>query len=146
MVFVERKVIFFRSYLSNRKHVVKCGTITSDIENINVGVPQGSLLGPVLFMLFVNDISQHVHLGTCNLYADDCLVYCTGDNVDDVSDKLQQCVHDVSNWYSENNLLLNVDKCNTMLIGSKYKLSQLNDNDKLSISLQDIPVSQVEVV
>ena len=121
---------FFRSYLSNRKQVVKCGTITSDIENINVGVPQGSLLGPVLFMLFVNDNSQHVHLGTCNLYADDCLVYCTGDNVDDVSDKLQQCVHDVSNWYSENNLLLNVDKCNTMLIGSKYKLSQLNDNDK----------------
>ena len=137
---------FFKSYLSNRTQVVKYGTITSDIENINVGVPQGSVLGPILFMLFINDISQHIHLGTCNLYADDCLIYCTGNSVDDVSNKLQQSVNDISDWYNGNDLLLNVDKCNTMLIGSKHKFLHLNGNDELNISLHNISVSQVDVV
>ena len=44
---------------------------------IHIGVPQGSVLGPILFMLYVNDINQHIHIGAaCNLYADDTFVYC----------------------------------------------------------------------
>ena len=52
--------------------------IVSEKRNVSVGVPQGSVLGPLLFVIFINDISQHVNIGTANLFADDTLIYCTG--------------------------------------------------------------------
>ena len=52
--------------------------IVSEKRNVSVGVPQGSVLGPLLFVIFINDISQYVDIGTANLFADDTLMYCTG--------------------------------------------------------------------
>lgn len=60
------------------------------------GGPQGSVFGLVLFILFINDISQHIHIGTANLYADDCVVYCTCENVAQVNENLQKSIDDVS--------------------------------------------------
>ena len=110
-----------------------------------MGVPQGSVLAPILFMLFINDVSQHIYLGTCNLYADDCLIYCTGKNVDDVRENLQKCIDNVKDWYEGNCLELNVSKCNSMLIRSKHMISQLNDNDALNIIMGNSIVTQVDV-
>ena len=73
--FHEDDIDVFRSYLSNRKQIVKCHNEISHMCDIDIGVPQGSVLGPILFLLYVNDINQHVHIGVaCNLYADDTLV------------------------------------------------------------------------
>ena len=137
--------LFFQSYLENRKQIVNCKNVLSDEQLVNIGVPQGSVLGPILFMLFVNDISQHIFLGTANLYADDCLIYCNGNDVDDVNNTLQKCIDDVSSWYNMNRLVLNVDKCNTLLVGTKYKMSQLHTNQSLNIVLNDCPVKQTNV-
>lgn len=136
---------FFCSYLTNRKQIVTCKSKVSGVKYVNTGVPQGSVLGPILFTIFVNDISQHIHLGTANLYADDCLVYCAGSSPRDVNKILQKCIDDVANWYERNNLVLNVEKCNTMLVGSKHNLLQMNANDCLSINLNDSVVEQVNV-
>lgn len=134
---------FFTSYLSNRKQIVKCNGILSDDRQVSVGVPQGSVLGPILFMLFINDISQHIHLGTANLYADDCIIYCSGKTVDDVGSKLQKCIDDVSLWYAGNKLAINADKSNTMLIASKHNLQSLSDDCTLKITINDTDVSHV---
>ena len=60
------------------------------------GVPQGSISGPLLFITFVNGISQYVGTAHANMYADDNLIYGNGDTIADVQDKLQSCVDNVS--------------------------------------------------
>ena len=88
--FHEDDIDLFMSYLSNRKQIVKCHNDISQMCDIHIGVPQGSVFGPILFILYVNDINQHIHIGAaCNLYADDTLVYCSANNVD----TLQECTN-----------------------------------------------------
>ena len=71
---------WFSNYLLNRNQFVFANGKKSDDAVINIGVPQGSVLGPILFMLLVNDLSQYVSLSCCNMYADDTVIYCSGSN------------------------------------------------------------------
>ena len=74
------------------------------------GVPQGSILGPFLFLLF-NDISQFTTDGCLtNQYADDTMIYLSVDNIHEVQQKLQQCVKKICSWYKINRLKINIDK------------------------------------
>ena len=57
----------------NKLYHVKINYQESVNFRLQIGVPQGSVLGPLLFLIYVNDINRHVHLGSCNLYADDTL-------------------------------------------------------------------------
>ena len=65
---------WFKSYLNEIERTVSCHNTLSGKSIISIGVPQGSVPGSLLFLIYVNDINQHVHLGACNLYADDMLV------------------------------------------------------------------------
>ena len=68
--------------------------------DIHIGVPQGSVLGPILFILYVNDINQRVHIGAaCNLYADDTLVYCSANNVDTLQECTNNSIACIKQWY-----------------------------------------------
>lgn len=70
--------------------------------NASTDVHQGCILGPVMFLLlnFVNDIKCHIHFGTCNQYADDCLVYCTVRDVHEVDENSLGCTDRVEGWYN----------------------------------------------
>ena len=74
----------FRSCLLDRQQRVSWHNKLSGKRQLNIGVPQGSVLGPILFVLYVNDINMHVELGVCNLYADDTLVYCSVNNINEL--------------------------------------------------------------
>ena len=78
-------------------------------RQLNIGVPQGSVLGPILFLLYVNDINMHVDLGACNWYADDTLVYCSANNVNELQEcrPTQKCVTAIKEWYDNNRLVIN---------------------------------------
>jgi hypothetical protein len=136
---VEHK--WFNSYLNERSQVVYCNNTLSQPRDITIGVPQGSVLGPILFMIFSNDLPNNVHLGMCNMYADDTLVYIHGDSVTDAQHKLQKCVDSAVKWYETNNLVINAKKSNTMVISKNYISDQSND---MSISICDEKIENVE--
>ena len=90
-------------------------------RQLNIGVPQGSVLGPILFLLYVNDINMHVDLGACNLYADDTLVYCSANNINELQECTQQFVTAIKEWYDNNRLVINVSKSSIMVDTTKQR-------------------------
>ena len=136
---------WFYSYLEERKQFVVCNNKSSKILNVNIGVPQGSVLGPILFLLYVNDLSSNVHIGQCNIYADDTIIYTTGNDISSVNSKLQACVEKASNWYDENKLVVNASKSNVMIVGTPHMVSKLNEErSQLNLSLKDTKLDQVK--
>ena len=79
----------------NRQQLVSCHNELSYNCQLDIGVPQGSVLGPVLFLLYVNDFNQHVDTCGCNLFADDTLVYCTSINATTLQECTQKCVSSI---------------------------------------------------
>ena len=136
---------WFSSYLRGRKHVVKFHQETSEFCDITCGVPQGSVPGPILFLLSINDISNFaVEACVLNMYGDDVIMYTSATSKDELECRLQVCVDNISNWYSMNKLCTNKNKSNVMVFGSKWQLKSLHlddftisvDSDKLFLARQ----------
>ena len=108
-----------------------CGQELSDPLPCNIGVPQGSILGPLLFIVYINDLPdvvKHTQLHTqkhtlVSLYADDTVLYCFSDNPIDLEEQLNADLHTVCDWLRDNKLTLNIKKTKVMVIGSNRKLS-----------------------
>ena len=135
--FCEKTIIWFESYLKNRTHVTICHNIISDSQTVNVGIPQGSVLGPVLFLLYMNDLPNVVSASLISLFADDTMLSSSSDNLDSALQLLQQEVNSVSQWFDDNKLALNISKCNTMLIGSAPRISTDAFSETLGISMHN---------
>ena len=139
--FSEDVLAWFTSYLSSRGAKVYCRNEYSDIKTTNIGVPQGSVLGPTLFLLYVNDINNYLGNAVCNLYADDVLIYCSGENVSIVNDKLQNSLSLIKEWYDKNRLVVNASKSSTMMVTTRQREASLSDNMELFLGedkLQDV--------
>lgn len=132
--------LWFKSYLSDRFQIVKYNNKVSQALPINIGVPQGSTLGPLLFMLFVNDLPLHVHNGRCSMFADDTIIYCNDDSIDSLTFKLNACLQHVNQWYKANKLVLNISKSNSMIINSHISA---DDRDKFKIILDHKDINYV---
>ena len=112
---------WFRSYLLNRQQLVSCHNELSYKCQLDIGAPQGSVLGPVLFLLYVNDLNQRVDSGACNLYADDTLVYCTSNNATTLQECTHKCVSSIKEWYDKNQLVINTSMSNLILVLTKQR-------------------------
>lgn len=100
------------SYLTNRYQFVKINNVFSNQFKVTSGVPQGSHLGPVLFLLFINDLPNSITHSACLLFADDLKIFRSIRNHNDCY-LLQQDIVSVSNWCLSNNLDLNIKKCHS---------------------------------
>ena len=97
---------WFESYLSNINQIVCYEGKTSNTQNVTIGVPQGTVLGPILFLLYVNNLSNVVKGASINVYADDVVIYASHANIDMVRTNLKASINEVSKWYSTNLLQL----------------------------------------
>ena len=88
---------WFKSYLFDRKQFVKIKGIISESKPVTHGVPQGSILGPLLFILFMNDLPLHID-SNLDMYADDSEISVSGDTVDELEVKLSSDLCKVSSW------------------------------------------------
>ncbi len=113
---------WFSSYLTNRKQQTKIEDSVSAPKLINRGVPQGSVLGPLLFILYINDI-QNVVTSNINLFADDTLSYISADSCDTAVNALNQDLNNLTSWLSENNLALNASKTKAMCLSLRKNLN-----------------------
>ena len=118
---------WFRSYLSNRKQFVNFKDTKSDIRNVDCGVPQGSVLGPLLFIIYTNDLPKAIKYSKCILSADDTtLFYCTKHR-NELYNNISMDLNALSDWFKANKLSLNVSKTNYMTFSnSKKKHAQQN--------------------
>lgn len=119
---------WFKSYLSDRKQFVVLGGCRSEVGVVKYGVPQGSILGPLLFSLYIfplgqllRSLSLHFHF-----YADDTQIYIHSESdVNVAASHLSNCITDIKNWMSVNFLCLNSDKTEVLLIGSPHQLRRV---------------------
>ena len=108
------------NYLSNRSQVTKYNGAVSNSGVVTVGVPQGSILGPLLFIIYLNDMPQVVHCCKVSCYADDTAIYTSGPTVSAIQADLQDDLSRIALWLKGNKLSLNVNKSKVMCFSSQY--------------------------
>ena len=138
---VENK--WFKNYLSNRQQCSDINGIKSDPLLIMTGVPQGSILGPLLFIIYVNDLPSCFELSNVNMYADDTTFYFSSFEFDIIKCTLQKDLNNIYDWLKANKLSLNVAKTNSILVCNNVKRSKL-PVDELSLSLNNDTLDQVK--
>ena len=109
---------WFESYLSNRSQVTYMNSCTSPIAEITHGVPQGSILGPLLFNLYINDLVNTVQSNMI-LYADDSVVFVAADSLEEAGHILQNDLLNIGTWCKFHKLSINVKKTKAMYFGTK---------------------------
>ena len=138
--FSDEVVSWFRSYLTNRKFKVNINQSFSDFGAVTCGVPQGSILGPLLFLIYINDIPQSVDCELL-LYADDtCLIH-QNQNTDIIQEKLNNEFSNLCDWFIDNRLSIHFgeDKTKSILFGSNYKVKKAKP---LNITYGNVSIKQ----
>ena len=138
--FSNHNIGWFNSYFSDRLFRVNLGNCYSDPSNITCGVPQGFILGPLLFLIYVNDMPQAVK-SNLFLYADDsCLVF-QGKDVIEIEKQLNGDFTNIFKWFVDNRLSIHFveDKTKSIPFASKRKIKKV---PKLKINYKNIQIKQ----
>ena len=136
---------WFTSYIESRSQFISLDSYTSSRTTLEFGVPQGSVLGPVLFTLYAQPLSHVIVHNDClhHNYADDTEVTKSSDpqNLEETKDGMNGCVRDISNWMEINKLKLNPEKTELMIISTKHNMKKINEKH-INIKGVDVPVQQ----
>ena len=117
---------WFRNYLTYRKQLVSLGKEISDPCLITSGVPQGSILGPLLFVLFVNDLPIVLERCQILMYADDTVMYFAASNAQEISSTLTSELAKVNDWLVHNTLFIHQGRTECVLFGTGSRLANTN--------------------
>jgi hypothetical protein len=131
---------WFKNYLENRKQTVKYNTIKSDEMIITSGVPQGSILGPILFLLYINDIQNCSRIVSIILFADDTNIFYSHTCLKKLNEIMQTEIKKISDWLNTNILSLNTTKTKFML----FRSSKRKQKHNITISINNEKIKQVK--
>ena len=132
---------WFKSYLTDRQQKCYINGNQSESCHLTHGVPQGSTLGPLLFLLYINDLPDCLQHSSARMYADDTNLTITTKTVTKASETANEDLENVKQWLLANKLSLNLTKTEYMIIASNYKLDNLGTNQ--TIYIDRIPVKRV---
>ena len=132
---------WFRSYLAERKHYIYYQNYSSKYENILCGVPQGSVLGPLLFIIYTNDLPSCLKHTKCILFADDTTIYASSSSLNQLYNFLNLDLDTTADWFKANKLSLNTSKTTYMIFGNNETI-----NYKYKLQLGDEVIKQENVV
>ena len=128
-----------QSYLCNRSMYVRNGQELSTVHNIpTFGVPQGSILGPLLFNIYVNDLNEALKHSKYLLYADDTTIYITGTDIKSMYSVMNDDLNNLSNWFRANKLALNIRKTKYILFSVKILYN------RLTLSINNTCINRVD--
>ena len=137
-----QEITWFNSYLFHRTQVVYIGNSKSVSQPLFSGVPQGSILGPLLFMTYFNDLADVLKSSRILMYADDTVVYFANHNIQSIEDTLNEEVEMISTYLDESELVINLKKGKTevMLFGTAKRISKTDKS--LHIVYKNVPLFQ----
>ena len=138
-----RALDLIKSYLSNRTQFTMINGVKSETKPVTCGVPQGSVLGPLLFLLYVNDIGNCISSDIPRLFADDTGLFIHGSNISKVMKTAQDVLDKLQQWFCYNKLTLNIPKCSYVIFRG---IKKVLPTDLPILQLNDVQIERVECV
>ena len=130
---------WFESYISNREQTCLVNGTMSTAKKLVCGVPQGSILGPLLFLLYINDLPDSLHDTIPCLYADDTQIFTSAKDPAELTSKLNSDLNNINHWLISNKLQHHSSKTKLMYVASKHNLNKINGDTPVMLNGQPIP-------
>ena len=134
---------WFQSYLDDRQQLCSVNRHMSDLRAVSCGVPQGSNLGPLLFLIYINDLPNCLNAASPRMFADDTNISFAAPTLSELENVLNRELRNVNLWLKVNKLSLNIAKTECMVIGSRQRLN-VNTDGNINIAINDQPIKKVK--
>ena len=136
----DKELDWYKSYLFNRQIRVYQNRSLSEEKPVYTGVPQRSILGLLLLVLFFNDISNHLKYSRIVKYADDTVIFCENGRLPIIEHQLDEDLKNLSRWFEENKLLINLKpgKTELLLFGTSKCIAKIIKNSEVKFNNQYI--------
>ena len=134
---------FFASYLGNRSQKCYVNGVLSSASELRCGVPQGSILGSLFFLIYINDLPNCLNTACAKMFADDTNITISGSSLADLEQETNSELLNLHCWLKANKLSLNVAKTEFKVIGSRQKLL-VESHEEINVKLEDKVISKVD--
>ena len=135
---------WFESYLTGRTQKCKVNDRLSGSTSVTCGIPQGSNLGPLLFLIYINDLPNCLHHATPRMFADDTNVSFAADSLEELQSVINSELERLKSWLITNKLSLNIAKTEFMTIGSRQRINATQGS--ITIKLDGSEINKVDTV
>ncbi len=135
----KRSLLWFDSYLKSREQSVVINNVKSVPHNIDIGIPQGTILGPILFSIYINDLPEIYPDASLQMYSDDTVIYVSARNCVEIEEKLSRNLEKVSAWLDASFLTLNTKKTKSIC----FSITKLSVTESLNIRIKNEIIEQV---